>query len=230
VKEGVRKVTKRSSGRVTELLAAVLLAAALGPATAEAGEDDWKGFEAPPVYEPEQFELPGVNLPRKGDSAPGWEFEDDADVPEDTATGFVSVEVDSVPMTVYLDGRPVVFNSRCGLVQFRRGSHFVSLYPAERVHRAFRREVPPRFWNRLRGRVELASEYALLSGFELSAVRAGTRWVRVAQSDTARTRLSWQESRRAYVRDASRAGYTFFGLTAIIAAAMVVSQVLVNVY
>lgn len=216
--------------RTAKRLLVVASALLLLPAMTFAGEDDWKGYEAPPVYEPEQFEMPGITLPLAHDSAPGWDFEENDDAPEDTVTGLVSVEVDSVPMTVYLDGRPVAFNSRSGLVQFRRGVHFVSLYPAERVHRAFRREVPRRFWNRLRGRVELASEYALLSGFELSAVRAGTRWVRVAQADTARATLSWQESRRAYVRDASRAGYTFFGLTAIIAVAMIVSQVLVNVY
>ncbi|MEO0077796.1 MAG: hypothetical protein ABIK86_02215 [candidate division WOR-3 bacterium] len=196
----------------------------------QAGEDDWKGYEVPPVYEPELFEMPEITLPLTPDSAPGWDFVEDEESPEDTATGLVSVEIDSVPVVVYLDGRPVLFNSSSGLVQFRRGSHFVSLYPAERVHRAFRREVPQRFWNRLKGRVELASDYALLSGLELSAVRAGTRWVRVSQADTARAILSWQESRRAYVRDATRAGYTFFGLTTIIAAAMIVSQILVNSY
>lgn len=202
----------------------------LWPATAAAGEDEWKGFEAPPVYEPEQFEMPGISLPSGRDSTPAWDLEEDEDVPEDTAIGLVLVEVDSAPMAVYLDGRPVTFNSCRGLVQFRIGNHFVSLYPAERVHRAFRREIPRRFWNRLRGRVELADDYALLSGFELSAVRAGTKWVRVTSDDTVMATLSWQKSRHAYARDARRAGYTFFGLTTVIAVAMVVSQILVNVY
>uniref|UniRef100_A0A7C4GA36 PEGA domain-containing protein n=1 Tax=candidate division WOR-3 bacterium TaxID=2052148 RepID=A0A7C4GA36_UNCW3 len=216
----------------TALRLLTLVATALLSPVVFAGGDDWKGFEAPPVYEPEQTELPGVYLPRVSDSVHTLEFDYDEaeDTPEDTTTGLVSVEVDSVPITVYLDGRPVVFSTSRGFVQFRTGHHFISLYPAERVHRAFRREIPQRFWNRLRDRVELASDYALLSGFELSAVRAGTKWVRVSKTDTAAVSLSWDESRRAYVGDARRAGYTFFGLTAVIAVAMVISQILVNFY
>jgi hypothetical protein len=137
------------------------------------------------------------------------------------ATGYVSIETDSIPDVVYLDATTVPLEQGPVVVEALPGKHFVSLFPPRKVYMAAFEEAPDQFWDRLRKVGAVPEQHGLISSYEAGSVRVGTEWVYVAPEDTIKVRLSHAEVLRTYRRDANCVMGTFIGWTIGIGAAMI---------
>jgi hypothetical protein len=141
--------------------------------------------------------------------------------------GFIAIMPDTIPTALYLDGREVVVDRQGMVFPVAPGRHYVSLFTSRDVYLAFRDELPERFWQRVAPATAL-ERFALMSSYEREAVRSGTRWLSLGADDTAAVSLSSREVAAIYRRQATTAAITFFSVTAVIAAAMVGSVVLIT--
>lgn len=139
------------------------------------------------------------------------------------ATGFVSIETDSMPDVVYLDATTVPLESGPVVVEALPGKHFVSLFPPKTVYRAASEEAPEQFWDRLRKLGAIPEQPGLISSYEAGSVRVGTEWVYVAPEDTVKVKLSHAEVLKTYRRDTGCVMGTFIGWTIGIGATMVLA-------
>lgn len=157
-------------------------------------------------------------------------FEEDTSLAPlwDTGTCYLRVESDSVPTCIYVDGRKLTQNGSPMLISLPPGRHYVGYFPADRVQLTFRDEAPRLYWQWVGRDAQLAGDYDLMSTFDRSAVRSGTRWTRPAHGDTVNVRLSWRDTRRAYLTSGHHTAWAVFGITTAIAVAMVISQALVE--
>jgi hypothetical protein len=157
----------------------------------------------PPATEPDIFEETGAGI------------------------GYITIEPDTVPQEVYLDGKPVIVDQPGRIFPVQQGRHYVSLFATRDVYLAFRDELPERFWQRV-APATAADRFVLMSSYEREAVRTGTRWLDITADDTITVSLSRREVMATYRRQATTAAITFFSVTAVIAAAMVGSVVLIT--
>lgn len=141
--------------------------------------------------------------------------------------GYLVVEPDAVPDSVFLDGRRVLIDRQDKLLAVQQGRHYLSLFDVRSVYLAFRDETPPVFWQQIAPELQV-DQYALMSSYEREAVRTGTKWVSVLPEDTIAVRVSRQEVAQTYRRHAGTAALTFFSVTAVIAAAMIGSVVFIT--
>ncbi len=139
---------------------------------------------------------------------------------EGAGQGFVILEVDTVPVDIFIDGQKVALTDRNGGFTLLPGRHYFSLFPAREVFLAYQDETPEGFWRMITAEGLPADRFALLASYEREAVRAGTRWVRIEADDTMKVSLSAQEVAKVYRRHATGAAITFFSVATVIAAAM----------
>ncbi|MCX7732066.1 MAG: hypothetical protein N2248_02755 [candidate division WOR-3 bacterium] len=141
--------------------------------------------------------------------------------------GYLVVQPDAVPDSIFLDGRRVLIDRQDKLLAVQQGRHYLSLFDVRDVYLAFRDETPSVFWQRIAPGLQV-DRYALMSSYEREAVRTGTKWVSVLPEDTIAVRLSRQEVAQTYRRHAGTAALTFFSVTAVIAAAMIGSVMFIT--
>lgn len=153
-----------------------------------------------------------------------------ADFVEEASSGqgYVRVVVDTFPVAVNIDGQMVIIDRADAVLPIRAGRHFLSLFPVKDIYLVYRDETPAGFWQMIDGQEEIFDRFGLISSYEREAVRAGTRWVRLTPGDTADVRLSDSEVKQVYRRNAMATAITFFGVTAVIAAAMFGSVALIS--
>ncbi|MEO0051743.1 MAG: hypothetical protein ABIK11_04250 [candidate division WOR-3 bacterium] len=141
--------------------------------------------------------------------------------------GYLVVEPDAVPDSIFLHGRRVLIDRQDKLLAVQQGRHYLSLFDVRDVYLAFRDETPSVFWQRIAPGLQV-DRYALMSSYEREAVRTGTKWVSVLPEDTIAVRVSRQEIAQTYRRHAGTAALTFFSVTAVIAAAMIGSVMFIT--
>ncbi len=141
--------------------------------------------------------------------------------------GFVAVYPDTVPTEIYCDGCRMLVEKPGTVFSVQQGRHYLSFFGIKDVYLAYRDETPEQFWRLISPAGLPADRYALLSSYEREAVRTGTRWITVGADDTAVVEISLKQTLRAYRHHATNTAITFFSVTAVIAAAMAGSIMLI---
>ncbi|HDQ99218.1 MAG TPA: hypothetical protein ENN51_02885 [candidate division WOR-3 bacterium] len=140
-------------------------------------------------------------------------------------TGWVALELDSLPVEVYFDGEARTVKSAGEAFELSPGRHFVSLFGPRLVFRAFKDEAPETFWERLHARrlISDSDRDQLMSSYERGAVRVGTKWVYVVPDDTLPVQLLAREVGETYRRDSAGMLNTFLIVTTLVGLGMVLS-------
>jgi hypothetical protein len=144
--------------------------------------------------------------------------------------GWVLVEVDSLPVDIYLDGAQHSLVVGSGTFELGPGKHYISLFGPRKVFQAFKDDAPGEFWDKLREQklIGEGNTTQLLSSYERGAVRVGTKWVYVVPDDTLTVRLSSAAVSETYRRDSSGVLNTFVSWTLLIGLGMMLSALLVK--
>jgi len=176
-----------------------------------------------------RIEVPVTTPVDSTDALRRHETMDGTDIFEESGAGigYIAVQPDTVPEVVYVDGKRVIIEQPGKIFPLQQGRHFLSLFETRDVYLAFREEMPERFWQKI-APARSQDRFALMSSYEREAVKTGTRWVSVTVDDTVTVNLSRHEVVATYRRNATTAALTFFSVTAVIAAAMVGSVVLIT--